>query len=308
MMKICVIGGSGHIGKNLVEMLVGDGHEVTIVTRGHTPIPAADKWEKVKVVKCQYRRGDEEWMRCVRAVGAEVVIDIPGVDVPTTYSAARGACKHFIACGSVWMFGEPKVVPTPEETQSPCPFEGYAVRYSELHETKERAARDGIAFTAIMPPNICGPDQIPLEGRGGRSIEVHRAHQRGEPVPLPEPGQTLIGPCDAEDVAQGFFLAFQRRDAAAGEIFNVGSSYALTAVQFIETYAQIYGVKIPIEWHAWQHYSTVISPNLGANFHFKAHMCPDLAKIAARLGYRPRHTPEQTMSRAVSWMKSEGLL
>jgi nucleoside-diphosphate-sugar epimerase len=307
-MKVCVIGGSGHIGKNLVEMLVGDGHQVSIVTRGRTAIPSGGKWDKVTVIKREYRRDDEEWARFIRATAAEVMIDIPGTDVPATYDAAKQKCRHFIACGSVWMFGEPRVVPTPEETQTLCPFEGYAIRYRELHETRDKAARDGMAFTAIMPPNICGPYQIPLEGRGGRSIEVHKSHMRGEPVPLPEPGNTLIGPCDAEDVAQGFFLALQQRDAAAGEIFNVGSAYALTALQFIETYAQIYRVKIPIEWHTWADYSTKVLPDLGANFHFKAHMCPDLTKIAARLGYRPRYTPEETMSRAVSWMRSGGLL
>lgn len=307
-MHICVIGGSGHIGKNLVEMLVDDGCQVTIMTSGRTPIPSTPPWDKVAAVRSIYNRWDPEWARCVREIGAEVVIDIPGVDVPTTYEAAKGRCEHFIACGSIWMFGEPRVVPTPEETQSPCPFEGYALRYRELLETKDQARRDGLRFTAIMPPNICGPGKIPLEGRGGRSIEVHGSHQRGEPLPLPEPGQTLIGPCDAEDVARAFFLAVQNREAAAGEIFNVGSAYALTARQFVETYAEIYAVSIPIEWHSWQHYAAKISPDPGANFHFKAHMCPDLTKVKARLGYSPRYTPQETMDRAVRWMKDEGLI
>ena len=307
-MKVCVIGGSGHTGRNLVPMLAGEGNDVSIVGRGRTPIPAGGLWDKVRVFECDYRRGDESWAQCVREIAAEVIVDIPATDVPGTYAAARAACKHFIACGSVWMLGEPRVVPTPEETQNPCPFEGYALRYRELLETRERARSDGIAFSAIMPPNICGPGKIPLDGRGGRSPEVHASHRRGEPVPLPEPGQTLIGPCDAEDVAQGFFRAVQRRDAAAGEIFNVGSRYALTARQFIETYAQIYGVAIPIEWYSWQEYSETISPDLGANFHFKAHMCPDLTKIAARLGYAPLYTPEETMARAVRWMQAQGLV
>jgi nucleoside-diphosphate-sugar epimerase len=307
-MRICVIGGSGHIGKNLVKMLLDDGCEVTVVTRGRTPIPTTGKWDKVAIVRASYNRSDPEWARCMRDAAAEVVIDIPGTDVPATYEAVKARCKHFIACGSIWMFGEPRVVPTPEETQNPCIFEGYAVRYRELHETKDRATRDGIPFSAVMPPNICGPCQIPLECRGGRSLDVHKSHMRGEPVPLPEPGQTLIGPCDAEDVAQAFFLAFQNCDAAAGEIFNVGSAYALTALQFVETYAQIYGVKIPIEWHTWQDYATKISPDLGANFHFRAHMCPDLTKVRARLGYEPRYTPEETMERAVRWMKDEGMI
>ena len=307
-MKVCVIGGSGHIGRNLVEMLAGDGCDVTIITRGRTPIPSGGAWDQVEAVECDYRRDDPKWRQCIGAIRAQVVIDIPGADVPGTYAAARETCEHFIACGSVWMFGEPRVVPTPEETQTECPFEGYALRYRELLETRERAAADGIAFTAIMPPNICGPGKIPLEARGGRSLEVHAAHRRGEPVPLPEPGQTLIGPCDAEDVAQGFFLAHQRREAAAGEIFNVGSRYALTALRFVETYGDIYGVNIPVEWRSWQDYGTHISPDPGANFHFKAHMCPDLAKIATRLGYAPRYTPEETLARAVDWMRQQGMI
>ena len=307
-MRVCVIGGSGHIGRNLVEMLVGDGAEVVVVSRGHTTIPSGGAWSKVRTVSADYRRGDAEWGRCIRSIGAEVVIDIPGADVPGTYVAARDACKHFIACGSVWMFGEPKVVPTPEETQTECPFEGYAIRYRELLETRDRAAADGIAFTAIMPPNICGPGKIPLDGRGGRSLEVHMSHRRGEPVPLPAPGQTLIGPCDAEDVAQGFFLAAQRREHAAGEIFNVGSRYALTVLRFVEAYGEIYGATIPIDWHSWEHFSTTILPDLGSNFHFKAHMCPDLTKIISRLGYSPRYTPEETMARGVAWMKREGIM
>jgi len=307
-MKVCVIGGSGHIGRHLVPMLVGDGCDVTIVTSGRTPIPSSGVWAKVAALTCDYRQGNLQWPECIRAIAAEVVIDIPGTDVPTTYLAARPACEHFVACGSVWMFGEPKVVPTPEETQSPCPFLGYAIRYRELLETLARAQADGVAFTAIMPPNICGPGKIPLDGRGGRSLEAHAAHRRGEPVPLPEPGQTLIGPCDAEDVAQGFFLAVQKRPAAAGHIFNVGSRYALTVVQFVETYGRIYGVAIPIEWHSWQEFATAISPDPGANFHFRAHMCPDLTKITTRLGYAPRYTPEQTMARAVEWMQREGML
>ena len=307
-MKVCVIGGSGHIGRNLTEMLLDDGCSVTVVTRGVRPIPSTGKWRNVAAIQRAYQRGDAEWAALIRDIAAEAVIDIPGSDVPLTYEAAKPACKHFIACGSIWMFGEPRVVPTPEETQNPCLFEGYALRYQELHDTIERSKRDGIAFTAIMPPNICGPRQIPLEGMGGRSLNVHKAHMRGDPVPLPEPGNTLIGPCDAEDVAQGFFLALKNREGAAGEIFNVGSAYALTAAQFIETYAQIYGVSIPIQWHSWEEYSTRISPDLGANFHFKAHMCPDLAKVRARLGYSPKYTPEETMERAVAWMKDEGMI
>ena len=236
------------------------------------------------------------------------MIDLLGADVPATYDAVKGVARHLIACGSLWMFGEPVVVPTPEVTQNPCEFDGYAQRYSELEQTVDRSMADGMPFTAIMPPNICGPGKIPLDGIGGRSAEVHRAHANGEPVTLPAPGSVLIGPCDAEDVARGFFLAALQPDRAAGEIFNVGSAYALTASRFIETYGEIYGSVIPIEWVSWETYATDISPDLGANYHFRAHMCPDITKIRAKLGYEPRYTPEETMARAVDWMRDEGIV
>jgi len=38
------------------------------------------------------------------------------------------------------------------------------------------------------------------------------------------------------------------------------------------------------------------------------HMLPDISKIRVALGYRPRYTPEQTMERAVAWMRDQGLI
>jgi nucleoside-diphosphate-sugar epimerase len=182
------------------------------------------------------------------------------------------------------------------------------MRYRHLLETKESACKDGLAFTAIMPPNICGPGKIPLEGRGGRDAEAHKAHMAGEPVKLPAGCNTLIAPCDAADVAQGFGLAVANRDAAAGEVFNVGPAFALTAPQFIATYGKIYGTDVPIEYVGWQEFLLSVAPQAGANYHFRHHMAPDISKIRSKLGYEPKFTPEQTMARAVDWMRRNRLI
>jgi nucleoside-diphosphate-sugar epimerase len=305
-MKICIIGGTGHIGRNLVNMLLAEGHDITVITSGRIPLPQDDGWDRITAITCSY--GGDGWAECLGEQRAEVVIDILGHAAPDVYATVKPACGHFILCGSVWMFGEPRSVPTPDETQGPCPFEGYAKRYEEMQQLQAQAAKDGIPFTAIMPPNICGPRKIPLEGLGGRSLDVHKSHQRGEPVPLPAPGSNLVGPCDAEDIAQAFALAAANRDAADGEIFNVGAAYALTAPQFIAAYGDIYGVEIPIDWQSWEQYSTESVPGFGSNFHFSANMCPDISKLRSKLGYEPRYTPEQTMARAVDWMRDEGML
>jgi len=305
-MKICLIGGTGHIGKNLAALLLEDDADLTVITSGRTPAPQGGFWDRVTFVQGKY--GDAQWVNHLKQQQCEVLIDILGSDAPATYAAVKSTCKHFILCGSLWMLGEPLIVPTPATTQSPCLFEGYASRYAQMLALKETASADGIAFTAIMPPNICGPGKIPLDGLGGRDIKVHQAHQRGELVILPDLGTTLIGPCDAFDVAQGFSLAAAQRDRAADHIFNVGSDYALTALQLIETFSNIYGKKIPVELYDWKKYVEQVNPDLGGNYHFKVHMCPDLTKIKARLNYQPRYTPQQTLTRAVDWMREQELL
>lgn len=304
-MRVCIIGGSGHIGQFLTPMLAEAGHEVTVLSSGRTALPQSGTWKAVRAVTQAY--GVPGWTDAVRALRPQVVVDILQGDSPGLYAAVKDTCEHLVVCGSLWMFGLPRVVPTPAVTQAPCLFEGYARRYRQMLETKERAGADGVAFTAIMPPNICGPGKIPLDGSGGRSLDVHRAHRRGEAVILPDPGNVLIGPCDAEDVARGFLCAVQNRAVAAGGMFNVGSAYALTALQFIETYGVIYGVRIPVELVSWERFAGEVMPDQGAHWHFKANMCPDLTAIR-RLGYVPSYTPEQTMERAVRWMRDRQML
>lgn len=307
-MKVLVIGGTGHIGKFLTPMLVRDGHDVVVLTRGNTLPGSNAEWDRVQRLQGTYARNGTAWAETVAAQRPEVVIDIIGADVKSLYRAVKPNCQHILCCGSVWMLGTPHVVPTPETPQTPCPFDGYRTRYAELQELQKLAAADGVAFTAILPPNICGPGKVPLETRGGRDIEVHKALARGGEVVLPFPGNNLIGPCDAEDIAHAFLLAVRNREQARGHFFNVGSAYALTAERFVATYGEIYGRKLPIRWVGYHEFVTDILPSPGANFHFTANMCPSLAKIADRLGYSPRYTPEQTLARAVDWMRSRGMV
>jgi nucleoside-diphosphate-sugar epimerase len=206
------------------------------------------------------------------------------------------------------MLGPPRVVPTPPETQGPCPFEDYAVRWKELLATKDRARRDGLAFTAVLPPNISGPGKVPLDCRGGRDVAAHLSHAHGEPVVLPENCNTLIAPSDASDVARVFALAVAKRDDAADQIFNAGPSYALAAPRFVEAYGEIYQTPIPIQYVPAEKFYRDVLPDPGANYHFRAHMAPDISKTRAKLGYAPVFTPEESLFRAVAWMHEQKLI
>ncbi len=307
-MNVLLIGGTGHIGRFLTPLLGKNGYQVTVATRGKNKTSKFSECDNIEFKTATYARDDQNWFDFVAKEKSEVIIDIQGIDVPGTYKASEESCKHYIACGSLWMFGPPTVVPTPPVTQNPCEFGGYARRYKEMLVIQKQATKDGRAFSAIMPPNICGPGKIPIDGKGGRDIEVHKSHMRGEPVTLPIGCNTLIGPCDAADIAKAFLLAVQNRDAAADEIFTVGSAYALTATEFVKALANIYNTEIPIEFVSYEDFYSSILPDLGANYHFREHMAPDISKLRLKLGYAPDYTPEETLQRAVKWMQEEKLL
>jgi nucleoside-diphosphate-sugar epimerase len=307
-MKVCVIGGTGHVGRFLVPTLVREGYDVTVTTSGHTPVGKEPEWSKVKFQQGRYLRNDKKWYDLIAGIGCDVLIDILGTDVPGVYQATRKTCKHLIACGSVWMFGPPLTVPTPPETQGPCQFEEYTLRYKELHQIKKQAKSDGVAFTAVMPPNICGPGKVPIDALGGRDVQVHQAMKEGKPVYLPEGCNTLVGPCDTADIADIFALAVAKRDKAADEIFNAGAAYALTSPKLMETFGDIYRTRIPCEFVSMDKYINEILPDVGSNYHFLHHMCPDISKTQIKLGYQPKYTPEETLQRAIEWMYEEKLL
>lgn len=307
-MRAVVIGGTGHIGSFLTPQLVKAGWEVTVVSSGRRAVDRDAFPPTVGFVKLIYDRmlTDGSFRDLLADQRPDAVVDILQADASGVFSTCREAgIGHLVLCGSLWMLGRPKVVPAPEVKQTACPFDGYRRRYAQLLAVMEKSDKETLAVSAVLPPNICGPGKIPLEGKGGRSIEVHREHQRGIEVRLPFPGTNLIGPCDAEDVARGFTCALSNREASAGEIFNVGSAYALTAEQFISTYADVYGTAIPIRYVDPTTFARDVLPELGANYHFLEHMCPDISKISSRLGYHPQYTPEEAMERAVKWMKDK---
>lgn len=303
-MKILVIGGTGHVGSHLVPILLSQGHEVVIGSRG---LKAAQKSaEGARFVNVN--SGDVESLKALaESESFDTVVDFPGT-AWNVWQAFADKVNHVIACGSLWMLGYPHVVPTPELTSETCVFEGYEKRYQQIIDMLADSRRRKAEFTAVMPPNICGPGKIPLDTLGGRDIEVHRANMRGETVYLPEGPEALIGPCDAADLAQIFALAANRPNAAAGQIFNGGTIYSLTSTQFVKTMGHIYGTEIPIEYVPWQKYRDEISPGIGWWWHFYAHMCPDISKAQKLLGYQPKYTPEETLTRAVRWMFDQGLL
>ena len=304
-MKILVIGGTGHVGSFLVPKLLSRGAEVYIGTRGRTPSKDENGARGAKFITVN--AADDESLRSLKAEGFDVIIDFPGT-AKRVWDILSEDVGHIIACGSLWMFGRPAVLPTPEVKYERCFDDYYEKRFCDILQMQKQSGQGRAVFTAIMPTNICGPGKIPLDQYGGRDIELHKKMARGDKVYLPDGASNLVSPCDAEDIAELFALAAYNRERAAGEIFNAGSEYGFIMDEFIRVYSEIYGVEIPVQKVTWEKYTTEINPSKSAWWHFYSPMLPDISKAKRLLGYAPQHTPEGAMRRAVEWMRKENLL
>lgn len=295
-MNILVIGGTGHVGKFLCEILKERGHKVTVATRSGSAAAG------MEAVVCDV--AVPETLVALKNKDFDAVMEFPG-KVKNVYDVLGGYVNHIIGCGSLWMYGAPKIVPTPEITQSECPFKGYAQRYADMHTMM---ADEKSLFTGIMVPNICGPGKIPVEWRGGRDADMHKAQKNGEKIYLPDGAEALISPTDAYDLAMLFVLAAEKPEKSGNQLFNVGPGRALTMTEFVRAYSDIYGSRNEIEYVSWDKYKNEISPSIGNWWHFYAHMCPDDSKARELLGYKQKYSTEESMERAVKWMYDERII
>ncbi len=309
--KILVIGGYGHIGRFLVPRLVRSGWQVTAMTRGNKPAPDTDAWRGLThrhlVRDYQDLTKNQQWKGLLEDAGCNVVIDILGRNAPAIWQACPAAVSHLVVCGSAWMYGPPRQVPTPERTQADFPFEAYRTRYQHLLELL--ATQDkGPAVSGVMPTNIAGPGKIPIEPYGGRELAIHKAMASGLEIVLPYDGLMLVHPSDAEDIAEVFALVAEQPDKAAGRMFNAASPYAVTYADLVSIYSRIHGQEIPVRAVEWEEFDLIVRPTPDQRYHHEAHMCADITAARQTLGYEPKYTCEQALERAVEWMRGQDML
>ncbi|MFF8681096.1 NAD-dependent epimerase/dehydratase family protein [Streptomyces sp. NPDC015237] len=111
VMRIVVIGGSGHIGTFLVPRLVQAGHEVINISRGTSTAYATDPaWQQVRQVVADRQQQDREgtFGDTVTALNPDVVVDLVCFTLESATAlveSLRGEVGHLLHCGSLWRYG-----------------------------------------------------------------------------------------------------------------------------------------------------------------------------------------------------------
>ena len=144
----------------------------------------------------------------------------------------------------------------------------------------------GLKVVTIRPFNIYGPRQV---GEGAVQQMAARA-LRGEDITVFNDGSQIRSWCYVEDFANAFIAAMEK-EAAVGEVFNIGNPQATTTVLGLaETLIRLTSSASKIRF----------KPHPGPEVEIRM---PDIAKARRLLEYEPAVGLEDGLQRAIAWYR-----
>ena len=309
-MRIVVIGGTGHIGSYLVPRLVRAGHEVIVLSRGERDAYHPDAaWQRVRRIRLDRDALDAAgtFGATVADLGADAVVDLVCFTVASARhlaEALRGRTGLLLHCGTIWVHGPLAEVPVTEDAPRE-PFGEYGTAKAEIESYLiGEARRGGTPATVLHAGHIVGPGWQPCNPVGNFDLRVFGALARGEEVALPNFGLETLHHVHADDVAQAFERALNRRGAAVGESFHVTSPQALTLRGYAAAVAGWFGAQPRLRFEPFDTWARDVDPEDArtSKEHLEHSPSMSIEKARTLLGYAPRYSSPQAVRESLAWL------
>ncbi|XP_028100738.1 chloroplast stem-loop binding protein of 41 kDa b, chloroplastic isoform X2 [Camellia sinensis] len=226
--KILIMGGTRFIGVFLSRLLVKEGHQVTLFTRGKAPITQQLPGESEKDYadfssKILHLKGDRKDFEFVKAnlsvEGFDVVYDINGREAEEVAPIldALPNLEQYIYCSSAGVYLKSDLLPH---------FETDAVDPKSRHkgklETENLLKLRDVNWTSIRPVYIYGPlNYNPVE-----EWFFHRL-KAGRPIPVPNSGIQITQLGHVKDLAMAFIQVLGN-EKASKQVFNISGDKYVT--------------------------------------------------------------------------------
>jgi GDP-L-fucose synthase len=305
--KVLVTGGTGLIGKPLVELLLAQGANVTIVSLDD-PSRAP---EGVTFKQADLR----EFSNCLEICkDQEIVFQLAGVKgspamtakrpasffVPTiTFSinmmeaARRCNVERFLFTSSVGVYAPAEVFYEDDVWKTfPSPndrFAGWAKRMGELQAEAYKIEYNCDKISIVRPANVYGPhDNFDPNNAMVIPSLIHRAMSGESPLSVWGDGSPIRDFIHSSDVAAGMILAVEK---GINEPINLGSGTGVTIKQIAEIVAaNVPNGPVKIEWD-------ITKPKGDAK------RLMDMTR-ASSYGFKPGVSIEQGIIDTINWYAS----
>ncbi len=296
-----VTGGAGFVGSHLVDRLLDDGWEVSVVDNlrwgkrsnvdGRATFHQVDitsggdltailERERPQVVF--HLAAQISIVRSMEAPIEDTQINVVGT-VNVLDACVRAGVEHFMfmSTGGA-LYGQPEQVPCDEDYMA-APLSVYgASKLAAERYVRLIAATAGVRYTILRPGNIYGPRQS-----GGSVISTFlRQMLAGELVTVFGDGMQERDYVYVDDVVEAMMLAVTRQESGEPHTFNLGTGVGTSVREVYEAIAQATGSGAPPEY-APAREGEVQRISL------------DASRAERHLGWRPRMSFEEGIARTV---------
>ncbi|HYC32736.1 MAG TPA: NAD-dependent epimerase/dehydratase family protein [Gemmatimonadales bacterium] len=306
-------GGAGFIGSHIAEAYLAEGWEVTIIddlSRGHQKnVPSGANFVKADIRSPEARRllatGKFDVLNHHAAqIDVRVSVDQPSLDadinlvgfVNLLEGAGEGGVRRvvFASSGGV-VYGDPEVVPTPEQAPK-GPISPYGVsKLSGEYYLRALGALRGFEGIAMRYANVFGPRQDPKSEAGVVSIFVSRLLDKQKLTVFGDGKQTRDY-VFVKDVARANVLASRATVPPGPDIdataFNVATGIQTSVLELAERVGKVMGAKPEIEFAA---------PRAGELLRSSL----DIGKARRVLGWSPTVGFDDGLPQLVEWFRKE---
>jgi UDP-glucose 4-epimerase len=311
-LRIVVTGGAGFIGSNLVDTLLGEGHAVTVVDNLSTGkfdnlmgVKDAAKENRFSFLHMDIR--DDALVAAFKGKEQEAVIHLAAqpdvrvsvkdpvmdadVNVLGTINvlqlAAESGVKRFINTSSGGcVYGEPEAIPVaegaPRRPDSPY---GVSKLVAEEYTRYYERAR-GLSCCTLALANVYGPRQNAFGEAGVVAIFIGKI-LAGEECVIFGDGEQTRDFVFVDDVVDAYRAALSR---GGGEFLNIGTGMQTSVNELYRGIAEI------MDWEAAAAYAQARDGELD-------HIALDAGKAGEVLGWKPRTSLQDGLSRTVGWYR-----
>jgi UDP-glucose 4-epimerase len=320
-MHVLITGGAGFIGSHLTHALLERGDSVSVLDnlstgsleniRGfdHHPLYsfAIDDLNNALVLDRLASQADAI-VHLAAAVGVQLVVERPTETIETNVlgthavlaAARRYRCRTIIASTSE-VYGKGVKVPFAEADDlllgsSSRSRWSYAAS-KLLDEFLGLAAHRefGLPVTIARFFNTVGPGQT---GRYGMVVpRFVRAALRGEPVTVYGDGLQSRCFCHVRDTVRAMVKLLDCPEQSSGEIYNIGTNQEVTINQLAQTVIERTDSSAPIQYIP---YSEAYAPG----FEDMRRRVPDVTKIHALIGWKPKHDLNQILDDVIEFERA----
>jgi nucleoside-diphosphate-sugar epimerase len=233
-MRILIVGGTGLISSELASAVAHAGHDLTLVTRGHSAVAASAGAHTIHADAT-----DASAMRAalrgprLRGERFDAVVQFVAFDadhVRDDVETFAPLTDHYVLIATSASYTTfDRFHPLTEDTKQENLFWRYAQRKAQAeHALRESATTARLPFTIVRPAHTYGPSKIPAyTGNSAHPWTIVDRMRRGKDIIIPGDGTSLWTITHARDVAAGIAGLLGNADAL-GAAVHITSDEALT--------------------------------------------------------------------------------